>query len=168
METCVICGESQDYQFYEGYNICTTCVDVIEDVMSEYFLRTICNMSKPKAHEAYFKYLGSTSKYISDYKKITAGSKKHSRGISERTISKLESTETPAKKRYFERMQLILQWLEDNQAFYHYYFKNYYVCPSCGSSIFDSCSKEMLGDWLLISCSKCDTEIKKYYSPKTI
>ncbi len=168
METCVICGELQDYKLYEGYNICTTCVDVIEDVMSEYFLRTICDTPKPKAHEAYFKYLNSTSKYISDYKKITIGSKKHARDISERATDELERTEAPAKKRYFERMQLILQWLEENQAFYHYYFKNYYVCPSCGYSIFDRCSKEILGDWLLISCSECGTEIKKYYSPKTI
>jgi len=168
LEACVICGEPQDYQLYEGYNICTTCADVMEDVMGEYFLRTICDVSKPRAHEGYFKYLDNTSKYISDYRKITSGSKKHVREISERATSELEHTEAPAKKRYFERMQLILKWLEENHAFYHYYFKNYYVCPSCGSSIFDRYSKEELGDWLLISCSECGTEIKKYYSQKIL
>ncbi|MBP2030976.1 DNA-directed RNA polymerase subunit RPC12/RpoP [Methanohalophilus levihalophilus] len=168
METCVICGEPQDYQLYKGHNICTSCADVMEDIMGEYFLRTVADASKPQAHEEYFKYLSNTSKYISDYKKITSGSKKLVKEISERATNELEQADAPAKKRYFERMQLILDWLEENHAFYHYYFKDYYVCPTCGSSIFEEYSKEELGDWLLISCSKCGTDIKKYYSPKIV
>jgi hypothetical protein len=168
VDLCIICGEPQDYRIYEGYNICTACVDVMEDVMSEYFLRTICDCSKPKAHEEYFKYLDNTSRYISNYKKITGGSGKHVKGISEKATNKLEHSEIPTKKRYFERMQVVLRWLEENHSFYHYYFKNYYVCPSCDSSIFDCYSKEKLGDWLLISCSHCGAGIKKYYSPKIL
>ncbi|MDK2892628.1 hypothetical protein [Methanohalophilus sp.] len=167
MDKCIICGEPQDYKIYSGYNICTTCADVMEDVMGEYFLRTIHNKSKPKSHEGYLKYLSSTSKYISDYKKITQNSKKYVNTTLEKAGIKLENTESPSRQRYFERMQSVLKWLSENIDFYHYYFKKYYVCPSCGSSIFDSYSKEEVGDWLIITCSKCGEEIKKYYSQKT-
>jgi ribosomal protein L37AE/L43A len=140
----------------------------MEDVMGEYFLRTICDCSKPRAHEDYFKYLNNTSGYISDYRKITSGSRKHVKGISGRAGNALENSEMPSKKRYFERMQETLRWLKDNSEFYHYYFRDYYVCPSCGASIFDRYTKEEMGDWLVISCSACGTEIKKYYSPKFV
>lgn len=168
MEKCIICGELQDYQIYSDYNICTTCADVMEDVMGEYFLRTIRNSSKPKAHEGYLKYLGNTSKYISDYKKITKNSKKYVHTTFEKASINLENSESPSRQRYFERMQSVLNWLSENIDFYHYYFKKYYVCPTCSASIFDSYSKEEVGDWLVISCSECGTEIKKYYSPKTV
>jgi hypothetical protein len=64
METCVICGEEQDSKHYEGYNICTACFDVMEDVMCEYFIRTICR-SGPQANEGYLKYLVNITQRIS-------------------------------------------------------------------------------------------------------
>lgn len=168
METCLICGEVQDHKQYGNYNICTTCADVMEDVMGEFFLRTICNCSKPQSHETYFNYLNSTSKYISDYKKITSRSKKYERHISEKASDAIEKVEVPSKQRYFERMQIVVKWLEDNPAFYHYYFKKYYVCPVCGASIFERYAKEEIGDWIVISCSGCGELIKKYFAPKTL
>lgn len=167
MEKCVICGEDQDTQQYPGHNICTTCADIMEDVMGEYFIRTIWH-SEPKEHSGYLRYLENTTKYISDYKKLTSKSQKYTKDISERTAQALETSETPSKQRYFERMQKVLDWLEKTPQFYHYYFKEYYVCPECGASIFENYIKDEVGDWLVITCSRCGNAIKKYYSPKLV
>jgi translation initiation factor 2 beta subunit (eIF-2beta)/eIF-5 len=67
---------------------------------------------------------------------------------------------------YLERLHQI--WLEKCPEFYNYYFKEYYVCPNCGASIFDNYDKQEVGDWLMITCEKCDTVIKKYFSPKFV
>lgn len=168
METCTICGDLQDYKHYDGYNICTVCVDIMEDVMGEYFVRTI-RRNIPKAHEGYLRYLNNTTKYISDYKKISQKSQQHTRDIGCRVSEAIErNNEHPSKQRYFEHMQKVLDWLESTPQFYHYYFKEYYVCPTCGSSIFEKYAQYNHGDWLVLSCSECDTVIKKYYSPKQV
>ena len=168
METCLICGELQDFKHYEGYNICTTCVDIMEDVMGEYLLRTIWK-SEPKAHSAYLNYLNSTTKYISDYKKISQKSNKHTKEVSARVSDVLvNGSDQPSKRRYFEHMQKVLEWLEKTPHFYHYYFKDYYVCPTCNASIFEKYTRRDVGDWMVVSCSECDTVIKKYFSPKSV
>ncbi|WP_340818919.1 hypothetical protein [Methanolobus sp. WCC4] len=168
METCAICGELQDFKHFNEYNICTTCADIMEDVMGEYFLRTIWK-SEPKAHGAYLNYLNNTTKYISDYKKLSQKSDKHIKDISARVSGVLENgSDHPSRKRYFEHMQKVLDWLGSTPQFYHYYFKDYYVCPNCGASIFDKYARMDMGDWMVISCSECETVIKKYFSPKLV
>ncbi|MGP8322083.1 MAG: hypothetical protein ACT6FE_07150 [Methanosarcinaceae archaeon] len=167
METCVICGQEQDTKLYDAYNICTTCADIMEDVMGEYFIRTILH-SKPKAHGGYLKYLNNTTKYISDYKKLTVKSHNHTKDISRRAADAIGNSDMPSKQRYFERMQEVLDWLGKCPQFYHYYFKDYYLCPTCGASIFEKYSKDEVGDWVVVSCSNCSTVIKKYFSLKTV
>ncbi|WMW24462.1 hypothetical protein RE474_10235 [Methanolobus sediminis] len=168
METCMICGELQDFKHFEGYNICTTCADIMEDIMGEYFLSTIWKR-EPKAHAAYLNYLNNTTKYISDYKKLAQKSGQHTRDVSAKVHDALENGNShPSKKRYFEHMQKVLDWLEATPHFYHYYFKDYYVCPECGASIFDKYTRRDVGDWMVISCSECDTVIKKYFSFKSV
>ncbi|MGB3907071.1 MAG: hypothetical protein WBL02_01410 [Methanomethylovorans sp.] len=165
METCVICGNEQDSRTFKDYNICTTCADVMEDVMGEYLIRTIWK-NEPKAHKEYLQYLDHTTRYISDYKKLTNKSKSHTMQVSDRVQNALENKAVPLKQKYFTHMQMVLKWLEATPHFYHYYFKNYYVCPNCGSSIFEKYVRTDVGDWMVISCSECDTVIKKYYSPQ--
>lgn len=168
MERCIICGELQDSRIFEPYNICTACADIMEDIMGEYFLRTIYR-KEPRVHGAYMRYLENTRNYASDYKKLVTKSGKHTKDISSRVPDMLmETGENQTKKRYFEHMSKVLDWLEDTPYFYHYYFRNYYVCPNCGSSIFEKYSCADIGQWLVISCSGCNTVIKKYYSPKFI
>ncbi|NYT19374.1 MAG: hypothetical protein GKC08_03665 [Methanosarcinales archaeon] len=168
MEKCVICGDDQDYKQYEGYNICTACADIMEDVMGEYFMKTVQDASKPKAHEGYLHYLDNTTRYVSDYKKITSKSHKYTKDVSERADDAIQESKTPSKQRYFERMHEVLDWLEKTPQFYHYYFKEHYMCPSCGSSIFEKYESEEVGEWLVISCSNCGAMIKKYFSPKLV
>lgn len=165
MDTCAICGGEQDFRYFKDYNICTTCADIMEDVMSEYFIRTIWKR-EPKAHKAYLQYLDHTIRYISDYKKLTAKSESHIREVANRVQGALENNSAPHKQKYFEYMLTVLKWLEKNPEFYHYYFKDYYVCPNCGSSIFEKYVRRDVGDWMVVSCSDCDTVIKKYYSPQ--
>jgi rubrerythrin len=165
METCVICHQSQDTKHFPNYNICTTCHDLLEDLMSEYFLRTIQKKGND-VYKGYLKYLENSSQYISDYKKIQRNSRQQLRQIDDRLRSEMQS-EGP-KQRYFKLMLDTLEWLKLTPEFYNYYFKEYYVCPSCGSSIFDHFHKQDVGDWLIISCEKCDTVIKKFYSPKLV
>lgn len=169
METCAICGELQDFKHFERYSICTTCADLMEDVMGEYFLRTIWK-NEPRAHAAYLNYLNNTTKYISDYKKLAQKSDRHIKDISARVSEVLEnnSNDHPSKKRYLEHMQKVVKWLETTPHFYHYYFKDYYVCPNCGASIFDKYTRADAGGWMVISCSECDSVIKKYFSPKMV
>lgn len=136
--------------------------------MSEYFLRTIWK-SEPKAHAGYLNYLNNTTKYISDYKKLAQKSDKHTKEVSARVSGVLENgKDHPSKRRYFEHMQKVLDWLEETPHFYHYYFRDYYVCPGCGASIFEKYARTDVGDWMVISCSECDTVIKKYFSPKLV
>ncbi|NPE31240.1 hypothetical protein HNV12_25445 [Methanococcoides sp. SA1] len=168
MEKCVICGDDQDFKQYEGYNICTSCADIMEDVMTEYFMKTVSDATKPKAHEGYLHYLDNTSRYVSDYKKIISKSHKYTVDVSERADDALHESKTPSKQRYFERMHEVLDWLEGTPQFYHYYFKEYYKCPSCNSSIFDKYESEEVGEWLVISCSNCGAMVKKYFSPKIV
>ena len=104
METCVICGEEQDSEHYEGYNICTACFDFMEDVMGEYFIRTICR-SGPQANEGYLKYLANITQYITDYKQLTSKSNNHTKSVSKRAAKALNGSDAPLKQRYFERMQ---------------------------------------------------------------
>jgi ribosomal protein L37AE/L43A len=166
MNTCLICGDMQDARHYAGYNICTACADVMEDIMGEYFVRTIWR-SEPKAHEGYLSYLDRTTRYISDYKKLTRKSGQYTMNVSSRIPDAMQSNSGhPSRQRYFEYMQKVLDWLAKTPEFYHYYFKEYYVCPSCGSSIFEKYVRHNIGEWLVVSCSNCDTVIKKYYSPK--
>ncbi|WP_406659716.1 hypothetical protein V7O66_07640 [Methanolobus sp. ZRKC3] len=168
METCLICEELQDFKHYNGYNICTACADIMEDVMGEYFVRTI-SKNEPKAHGAYLAYLGRTTRYISDYKKLTQKSQQYTRNVGERVSDAIiDNGAHPSKQRYFEHMQKVLKWLESSPEFYHYYFKEYYVCPTCNASIFEKYSRHNVGEWMVVSCSECDSVIKKYYSPKQV
>lgn len=168
MEICAICGELQDSRHYAEYNICTTCADIMEDVMGEYFLRTIWK-SEPKAHVAYINYLNNTTRYISDYKKLSKKSEKHTKDVISRVSDALENgSDHPSKRRYFEHMQKVLEWLEETPHFYHYYFKDYYVCPTCNASIFEKYTRRDVGDWMVVSCSECGTVIKKYCCLKSV
>ncbi|MCG7850713.1 MAG: hypothetical protein MIO93_16260 [ANME-2 cluster archaeon] len=165
METCEICGELQDTKYYPKYNICTTCHDLLEDLMSEYFLRTI-QQKGTDVHKGYQRYLESSSKYVSDYKKIQRDSKHQIQEVGDRLRSELESG--GLKQRYLELMLQTLEWLKNTPEFYNYYFKEFYLCPNCDSSIFYHFQTESVGDWLMISCDQCGTVIKKYYSPKLV
>lgn len=165
METCEICGELQDTKYFPKYNICTTCHDLLEDLMSEYFLRTI-QQKGTDVHKGYKRYLENSSKFVSDYKKIQRDSKHQIKEVGDRLRSELESG--GPKQRYLELMLQTLEWLKNTPEFYNYYFKEFYVCPNCDSSIFYHFQTESVGDWLMISCDQCGTVIKKYYSPKLV
>lgn len=165
METCIVCGQPQDTKHFPAYNICTACHDLLEDLMSEYFIRTIRKKGND-VHKGYLKYLETSSNYISDYRKIQRESKHQIRQVGERLRNELQSG--GPRMRYFEEMLKMLEWLKATPEFYDYYFKEYYVCPNCGASIFYNFNNERVGDWFVISCEKCDTVIKKYYSPKLV
>ncbi|WP_292486107.1 hypothetical protein [Methanohalobium sp.] len=167
MENCTICGQEQDSKQYEAYNICTTCVDILEDVMTEYFLKTIYN-NTPKAYDNFLNYLYRTTRYISDYKRLTNNSVDYTNKIDARAKDALEHTTNPSKQRYFEHMHVVLEWLKNNPEFYHYYFKEYYVCPNCSASLFEKYTTNSIGEWFVITCSNCEALIKKFYSPKLV
>jgi hypothetical protein len=166
METCKICKGVQDSRNYKGYNICTECSDLMEDLMSEYFLRTLREGSNTKT--GYQKYLEHGKEYISDYQRIRKNSKRHLKHMEEHVHEELQKGAEGGKQRYLERLHQTINWLERCPEFYNYYFKEYYVCPNCGASIFDNYDKQEVGDWLMITCEKCDTVIKKYFSPKFV
>jgi len=115
----------------------------------------------------YSKYLKDTIGYVTDYKRIREKSKRYFRDVKERLEAAMEDEAGP-EQRYLERMLSVLDWLQDNPTFYNYYFKEYYSCPNCGASIFEHFNRQMVGDWLMITCSKCDTLIKKYFLPKQV
>ncbi|MCD6145111.1 MAG: hypothetical protein J7J03_01750, partial [Methanosarcinales archaeon] len=64
---CIICHNELDSTHYEGYDICTECFDLMEDLMSEYFLRTITHKGTGVG-EMYSKYLKDSIKYVTDYR----------------------------------------------------------------------------------------------------
>jgi len=165
METCVICGELQDTKHFPKYNICTTCHDLLEDLMSEYFLRTIRHQGS-NVYQGYLRYLEKSSSYLTDYKKIKRDSNRQIQEVEERLRNELQSR--GPNQRYLELMLTALDWLKATPEFYNYYFKEYYTCPTCGASIFDHFHKHEMGEWLMISCKLCGTVIKKYYSPKLV
>lgn len=167
METCTICGNEQDSKHYENYNICTACVDVIEDIMTEYFIKTL-NDNKPKAFNGFINYLYRTSKFSSDYKKILEDSASYTRRKSSRVKTAMEYSGNISKQRYFEHMQVVLEWLKNKPEFYHHYFKEYYTCPHCSASLFEKFTTTSIGEWFVVSCSNCETLIKKFYSPKLV
>lgn len=163
--TCTICGDVQDSKQYESYNICTACVDILEDIMTEYFIETL-NKNKSEDFIGFINYLYRTGKYKSDHKKILDESSSYTRRKSNRVITAMEYSEHASKKRYFENMHVILEWLQENPEFYLYYFKDYYVCPNCRASSFEMFTTSAIGDWFVVSCSNCETHLKKCYSPK--
>lgn len=165
METCTICGDALDSRSFRGYDICTACADLMEDLMSEYFIRTV-GSKKDTARRGFARYLDSTTNFVSDYMKIRTHARSHARQISEKLAVELESATEGSRKRYVERLMRVLGWLENNPAFYNDYFKGYYVCPGCKASIFDHYTVKEDGDWLEITCGKCGTGIKRYFSPK--
>ena len=167
METCTICKGEQDSKHYEGYNICTECADLMEDLMSEYFLRTL-RYESSNTKSGYLNYLESGKKFVSDYQRIRKHSKRHIKHMEEHVLEEMQKGAEGGKQRYLERLLQTLNWLESTPEFYNYYFKEYYVCPDCGASIFDHYNTQEVGDWLMITCSKCDTVIKKYFSPKFV
>ncbi len=164
METCKICKGQQDSKHYKDYNICTECADLMEDLMSEYFLRTISDGSSSKS--GYMKYLHNGKQYLTDYEHIRQHSKRHIKHMEEHVDEEMQKGAEGGKLRYLERLTKTLHWLEECPGFYNYYFKEYYVCPNCGSSIFDHYDKQEVGDWLMITCGKCNNVVKKYFSPK--
>jgi len=135
--------------------------------MSEYFIKTITRTGTGASGEMYSKYLKDTIGYVTDYKRIREKSKRYFRDVKERLEAAMEDEAGP-EQRYLERMLSVLDWLQDNPTFYNYYFKEYYSCPNCGASIFEHFNRQMVGDWLMITCSKCDTLIKKYFLPKQV
>lgn len=167
METCKICGGEQDSKQYNGYNICTECSDLMEDLMGEYFLRTIRDAGSD-TKKGYFKYLENGKQYISDYLRIRQHSKRHIKHMEEHVLEEMKKGAEGGKKRYLERLHQTINWLERCPEFYNYYFKEYYVCPNCSASIFDHYDKQEVGDWLMITCEKCDNVVKKYFSPKFV
>jgi len=164
METCKICHGQQDSQQFEGYNICTECADIMEDLMSEYFLRTLRYEASNKS--GYLKYLQNGKQYVSDYLRIRKHSKRHLKHMEEHVDEEMRKGAEGGKQRYLDRLIQTINWLEKCPEFYNYYFKEFYVCPECGASIFDHYGKQESGDWLMITCERCNTVIKKYFSPK--
>ncbi|MBU4221619.1 MAG: hypothetical protein KKA10_08375, partial [Euryarchaeota archaeon] len=71
----MICKGQQDSKHYSSYNICTECADLMEDLMGEYFLRTI--REGTGSQKGYLNYLESGKKYVSDYQKIRKHTKRH-------------------------------------------------------------------------------------------
>ncbi len=167
MQTCVICHGEQDSQQFTGYNICTECADIMEDIMSEYFLRTI-RFEGSNTNKGYLKYLNNGKRFVSDYLRIRKHSKRHIKHMEEHVQEELKQGAEGGKQRYLERFLQAINWLEQCPEFYNYYFKQYYVCPNCKASIFDHYDKYEDGDWLMIICNKCKTVIKKYFSPKFV
>ena len=166
-KTCIICHGELDSTHYENYDICTECFDLMEDLMSEYFLKTITR-KETGVSELYSKYLTDTIGYVTDYKRIREKSKRHIRDVKERLETAMDEGVAGPEQRYLERTLAVLEWLQANPTFYNYYFKEYYSCPSCGASIFEHFNQQMVGDWLMITCSRCDNLIKKYFLPKQI
>jgi hypothetical protein len=165
--TCAICDDVQDSKQYEGYNICTACVDIIEDIMTEYFINTF-NNNKSKDLSSFIGYLHRTDTPTSDYNKILDDSSSYTRRKSNRVITAMEYSKHASNKRYFENMHVVLEWLINNPDFYLYYFKDNYVCPNCSASLFEKYTTNSIGDWFVITCSNCDTLLKKCYSPKMV
>lgn len=161
METCKICKGEQDSKIYKGYNICTECVDLMEDLMSEYFLR-ILRYTKTW----YMKYIENEKLFVTDYQLIRKHSKRHIKHMEEHVHEEMQKGPEGGKHRYLDRLLKTINWLELHPEFYNYYFKEYRACLNCGASIFDNYDKQEVGDWLMITCGKCNTVIKKYFSPK--
>ncbi len=159
---CLICNGDQDTRNYEEYNICTSCSDLLEDLMSEYFLRTL-KYESTKNRKSYLKYLENTKKYTTNYQRIRRHTQNQIKQLKEKIKTELQ-TETPRQK-YLQRLHQVLTWLEKNPEFYNHYFKKYEICPNCEASLFDHYHQEKKGDWLIITCTKCNTPIKKYFSP---
>ncbi len=110
METCKICKGEQDSKHYRGYNICTECADLMEDLMSEYFLRTMRDGSSPK--KGYLNYLESGKQYVSDYQKIRKNSKRHIKHMEEHVHEEMQKGAEGGKQRYLERLMQAINWLE--------------------------------------------------------
>lgn len=165
METCKICDGDQDSKQYEGYNICTECADLMEDLMSEYFLRTL-KFDKAGTDNGFLRHLQNGKDFTSDYLRIRKNSKRHLKHMGDHVLEEIEKGAEGGKQRYLDRLNQTIGWLEKCPEFYNYYFKEYYVCPDCGASIFDHFGKQESGDWMMITCDKCSTVIKKYFLPK--
>ena len=165
MESCKICNGDQDSKHYEDYNICTECSDLMEDLMSEYFLRTL-KFDRDTSAGGFVRHLQNGKHFTSNYVRIRRHSKRHLRHMEEHVLDEIEKGAEGGKQRYLDRLHQTIGWLEKCPEFYNFYFKEYYVCPDCGASIFDHYGKQESGDWLMITCDKCNTVIKKYFSPK--
>jgi hypothetical protein len=165
METCIICKGEQDSKHYKDYNICTECFDLMEDLMSEYFLRTL-KYEGSNSRKGYLKYLENSKQYLTDYQRIRRRSKSHLKHMGEQIKTAFQEGAAGSRQRYLERLMQTLSWLERYPEFYNYYFKEYYLCPNCNASLFDHYEKQEIGDWLIINCERCGTTIKKYFLPK--
>jgi translation initiation factor 2 beta subunit (eIF-2beta)/eIF-5 len=164
MEKCAICGGEQDTKLFEKYNICTECADLMEDLMSEYFLKIISHNAK-NSKESYAKYLQEIKKHPSNYAKIKKDTDKHHKHMEGDIKKELMKEHSSSEERYLTRLLDNIHWLEQNQDFYHQYFEQYYLCPSCSESLFDNYTAQQTGNWLIIKCGKCSTAVKKYFSP---
>lgn len=165
MESCRICKGEQDTRYYGKYNICTECADLMEDIMSEYFLRTL-KFEGSNSRSWYVNYVESVQKFASDYQKIRKQSRQHIKHMAQHVNEEMKKGLEGGKRRYFERMLMTINWLGASPEFYNYYFRDFSKCKSCGASIFDHYDKHEVGSWLMITCDKCNTVIKKYFSPK--
>ena len=165
MEACRICKGEQDTRYFKGYNICTECADLMEDLMSEYFQRTI-KFEVSNSKKWYINYVESVQQFASDYQRIRKHSKQHIRHMEEHVKEEMKKGAQGGRLRYLERLLTTINWLGGSPEFYNYYFKDYSVCKGCGASIFDHYNKQEVGNWFMIKCDKCDTVIKKYFSPK--
>lgn len=164
METCIICGGKQDTKLFEKYNICTECADLMEDIMSEYFFKIVSHTAK-NSKESYARYLQDIKKHPSNYTKIKKDTAKHHKHIEGDVKKELMKEHSASEQRYLTRLLNNIHWLEKNPEFYHYYFEQYYLCPNCGTSLFDNYKTEQTDNWLIIQCNECGTTVKKYFSP---
>src|SRR5659263_277415 len=101
METCKICKGDQDSKQYKGYNICTECADLSEDLIGEYVLRTISANAETK--KGYMKYLENGKEFISNYQKIRKHSNRHIKHMEEHVQEEMKDAEV-GKQRYLERL----------------------------------------------------------------
>ncbi|HEY9245915.1 MAG TPA: hypothetical protein VIO11_03620, partial [Candidatus Methanoperedens sp.] len=119
METCKICKGEQDSKYYKGYNICTECADLMEDLMSEYFLRTLRHES-PDTKTGYMRYLENGKQYVSDYQRIRKHSRRHIKHMEEHVQEEMKKGAEGGKLRYLERLLHTINWLERCPEFYNY------------------------------------------------
>ncbi|RLG26488.1 hypothetical protein DRN85_02880 [Methanosarcinales archaeon] len=161
---CVICGGEQDTRIYEGYDICTECADLMEDIMGEYFLKVVSQSAKD-SKGGYAMHLWDMKIHESDYIRIKQDIERHHRHIRESVMRELAGEDNESRRRYLTRLLADIEWLEENLDFYHHYFENHYLCPTCGGSLFRNYIVEENGDWFLIRCAGCDGIVKKYFLP---
>lgn len=153
-ELCIICKEELVTGYLEDYGLCPICGDMVDDITAMYF-EDLIKRAKAKSVDR-DRQVEELITYLDEIV-----------GWEEFFESNYSGFLPSGRKRYYETLINVVNWLKENMEFFKRLLKDRFSrCPQCKRTLAVSdYVRRRRGDWIQILCKNCGAVIAKSFSP---